>query len=90
MYRVVPRTWSLVWLAAAHREIPAALPEAWRARWAADADHFGQSPIPTTFEDEPNAGTARGAMDDRLDERAAAVARRVLDRALELLPPGQG
>ena len=90
VYRVVPRTWSLVWLAAAHREIPAALPEAWRARWAADADHFGQSPIPTTFEDEPNAGTARGAMDDRLDERAAAVARRVLDRALELLPPGQG
>ena len=90
VYRVVPRTWSLVWLAAAHREIPAALPEAWRARWAVDADHFGQSPIPTTFEDEPNAGTARGAMDDRLDERAAAVARRVLDRALELLPPGQG
>jgi len=86
VYRVVPRTWSLVWLAAAHRKIPAALSEAWRTRWAADADHYGQSPIPTTFEDEPNAGAAREAMDDLLDERALAIAGRVLDRALALLP----
>lgn len=89
VYRVVPRTWSLVWLAAAHRQIPAAIPEGWRARWAADADHYGQTPIPTTFEDEPNAGVRREPMDDLLDARAIAMAEAVLDRALELLPePG--
>jgi acetoin utilization protein AcuC len=88
VYRVVPRTWSMVWLAAAHREVPAAIDEAWRARWAADAEHYRQSPIPTTFEDEPNAGQPRGPVDDELDARAMTVAQRALDRALELLPAG--
>jgi hypothetical protein len=81
----VPRTWSLVWLAAAHREVPAAIPEAWRERWATDAEHYGQAPIPTTFEDSPNAGLPRTAMEDRLDERAIATAVAVLERALGLL-----
>jgi acetoin utilization protein AcuC len=86
VYRVVPRTWSLVWLAAAHREMPAAIPDAWREPWAEDAERFGQSPIPTTFEDEPNAGVRRTMEDDRLDERAIATAVNVLEVALGLLP----
>jgi Deacetylases, including yeast histone deacetylase and acetoin utilization protein len=86
VYRVVPRTWSLVWLAGAHRDVPAAIPEAWRERWAGDAERYGQAPIPTTFEDEPNAGAPRGPADDRLDERAMESARLVLDRVLSLLP----
>ena len=53
VYRVVPRTWALVWLAAAHREVPARTPDAWRERWAADAAHFGQDPLPLTFDDPP-------------------------------------
>ncbi len=39
-YRVVPRSWSLVWLAQAHREPPAHTDEAWRGRWAAEFGAF--------------------------------------------------
>ena len=53
VYRVVPRTWSLVWLAAAHREVPTETPQRWRERWAADAARYGQSPPPETFDDRP-------------------------------------
>jgi acetoin utilization protein AcuC len=56
VYRVVPRSWSLVWLAGAHREVPAALPAAWREAWAGEAARYGQAPLPATFEDAPNAG----------------------------------
>lgn len=55
-YRVVPRAWSLVWLAGAHREAPAETPEAWRNRWATEAERYGQAPLPRRFDDEPNAG----------------------------------
>jgi acetoin utilization protein AcuC len=55
-YRVVPRAWSLVWLAGAHLPAPAATPVTWRDRWAVEAGRFGQAPLPATFEDEPNAG----------------------------------
>src|SRR5580765_4379144 len=30
-YRVVPRSWSLVWLAGAHADVPERIPTAWRA-----------------------------------------------------------
>ncbi|HET7702556.1 MAG TPA: acetoin utilization protein AcuC [Candidatus Limnocylindrales bacterium] len=53
VYRVVPRSWSLVWLAAAHREVPSETPEAWRERWAAEAARHGQAPLPRTFDDPP-------------------------------------
>jgi acetoin utilization protein AcuC len=53
VYRVVPRAWALTWLAAAHREAPRLLPEDWRARWAGDAARWGDSPLPTGFEDDP-------------------------------------
>jgi acetoin utilization protein AcuC len=52
-YRVVPRSWSLVWLAAAHRETPRETPEAWREDWAAEAQRYGQAPLPRTFDDSP-------------------------------------
>ena len=55
-YRVVPRSWSHVWLAGAHREAPAETPAAWRDRWAAEGARYGQSPPPTAFDDPPNAG----------------------------------
>lgn len=86
VYRVVPRTWSHVWLAATHQEAPKDLPAAWRDRWAEEAEHYGQAPIPTGFDDEPNAGQPRGLMDDQLDARALTTARVVLERVLELLP----
>jgi len=53
VYRVVPRAWSLVWLAAAHRDVPALTPEAWRERWAEEAARYGQAPLPRTFDDPP-------------------------------------
>jgi acetoin utilization protein AcuC len=55
-YRVVPRAWSLVWLAGAHREVPPSTPQAWRERWSTEGARYGQAPLPATFEDKPNAG----------------------------------
>ena len=55
-YRVVPRSWSLVWLAGAHRDVPAATPAAWRDTWADEAARYGQAPMPEAFADQPNAG----------------------------------
>jgi len=46
IYRVVPRSWALVWSAQAHHEPDDVLPQAWRARWAADAEREGRTPIP--------------------------------------------
>jgi acetoin utilization protein AcuC len=73
-YRVVPRSWALVWLAGAHREPPGALPEAWRARWAAEAARHRQAPLPTTFADDPG-------MRDERDAASAVAARRIALRA---------
>jgi acetoin utilization protein AcuC len=86
VYRVVPRDWAHVWLAASHREAPAQVPEAWRERWAVDAERYGQSPIPSTFDDPPDAGLPYRGSDRAADERAAQIAEVVLDRVLELLP----
>jgi acetoin utilization protein AcuC len=85
VYRVVPRAWAHVWLAQAHGKPLGDLAPAWRERWAEDAAHHGQSPIPTTLDDEPNAGLPRGPMDEKLDARAAAAAEAVVTRALALL-----
>ena len=53
VYRVVPRAWAQVWLAANHAPVPPETPAAWRDRWADDAARHGQSPMPTTFDDPP-------------------------------------
>ena len=74
VYRVVPRTWSLVWLAAAHREVPAAIDPGWCERWAADGERYGQTPLPSMFEDEARAGEPESAADEVLDRRAVAIA----------------
>jgi acetoin utilization protein AcuC len=73
-YRVVPRTWAHVWLAGAHREAPAATPPEWRERWAAEAARYGQAPLPTTFDDEPNAGEPRDAIQLAAEEQSTGTA----------------
>jgi len=84
VYRVVPRMWSLVWLAGAHREVPDALPVAWRERWAADGARYGQSPLPERFEDSPNAGAlldaSQMAAETHSKETTALVRRLVVPR----------
>ena len=74
VYRVVPRTWALTWLAGAHREPPPAIPEAWRARWASDARAHGQAPIPAAFLDEPNAGLPVSTAQTEAERRSRALA----------------
>jgi acetoin utilization protein AcuC len=76
-YRVVPRAWALTWLAGAHREVPAATPEAWRTRWQAEAARYGQSPLPTTFDDPPNAGLPVDAEQVAAESDAVELARLV-------------
>jgi acetoin utilization protein AcuC len=86
VYRVVPRTWSLVWLAGAHREVPAATPEAWRSRWETEAARYGQVPLPAAFTDAPNAGWpldgAQEAAEARSDAVVALVRRLAIPRLL--------
>ena len=84
-YRVVPRTWTLVWLAAQHADPSGAIPELWRARWAADAERYGQAPLPTSLDDLPNAGLlvdVAQASADREAARTAAVVRELVVPAL--------
>ena len=85
VYRVVPRTWTLVWLAAQHVDPSGPIPEAWRSRWAADAERYGQTPLPTSVEDLPNAGLlvdAIQAVSDREAARTATVVRELVVPAL--------
>ena len=85
VYRVVPRMWSLVWLAGAHREVPAATPAAWRERWAADGARYGQTPLPELFTDLPNAGLLLDASQMAAETHStetAALVRRVVVPAL--------
>jgi acetoin utilization protein AcuC len=73
-YRVVPRAWSLVWLAGAHREVPAETAADWRERWTAEAKRYGQAPLPGTFEDPPNAGLPLDAAQLAAEERSRVTA----------------
>jgi acetoin utilization protein AcuC len=83
VYRVVPRTWSLVWLAGAHRDPPVSTPAAWRSRWAADAERFGTPGMPERLEDEPNAGLAP----ERLQLVADGASRAVIQQAVQMAVP---
>lgn len=74
-YRVVPRSWSLVWLAQQHRDPPAAIDPGWRDRWEADTDRFGQGPLPTNFLDPDDLVRQE-------DQQLAAVNAKTADRAL--------
>jgi acetoin utilization protein AcuC len=82
-YRVVPRAWSLVWLAGAHRDVPEVTPAAWRERWAAAADSFGTPGMPERFADAPNAGR----QPDRLQLIGEELSRVAIDAARRLALP---
>jgi acetoin utilization protein AcuC len=82
VYAVVPRSWSLVWLAAAHRETPDRIPAAWRDRWAGEAARYGTAALPTTFDDPPNAGDPSSRAQDAAERQSRATAATVRDIAL--------
>ena len=86
VYRVVPRAWAHVWLAASHRDVPGGTPPEWRAQWAADAERYGQAPMPETFDDPPNAGLPYQAPDEAADARAIRIAEEVVNEILKVLP----
>jgi acetoin utilization protein AcuC len=90
VYRVVPRAWAQVWLAGAHRAVPQRLPEDWRERWAGEGERYGQAPLPEMFDDPPNAGLRYEPMEQRADERAPAIAERVLELVLPHLRSTEG
>ena len=52
-YRVVPRSWALIWLAQAHHDVPSVTSPEWRGRWAAEAADFDQAPLPRAYLDPP-------------------------------------
>jgi acetoin utilization protein AcuC len=72
-YRVVPRSWSLVWLAGAHRDAPDATPMAWRERWADEAARYRQAPLPDRFDDAANAGLPVTADQERAEAQSLAT-----------------
>ena len=82
-FRVVPRSWALVWLAQAHREPPAETPVAWRERWTADAERFSGGGAPATYVDPP--GTA-AAEPEGFKARNHQTVERAVNQALDLLP----
>ena len=73
VYSVVPRSWSLVWLAAAHREVPDRLPAEWRDQWAAEAARYGTAALATTFTDPPNAGDPMSRTQDAAERTSRAT-----------------
>lgn len=84
-YRVVPRSWAIIWLAQAHRDAPLETPQEWRERWAGAAEAFGQAPPPLEFID----ATGTVAPDpDVIVDRNRSRAERSLDQALKLLASG--
>jgi acetoin utilization protein AcuC len=76
-YRVVPRMWSLVWLAGAHREPPSETPLGWRERWAPEASRYDQAPLPATFDDRPNAGLPVDELQQEAERLSSETAERV-------------
>jgi acetoin utilization protein AcuC len=77
VYRVVPRAWSHVWLAAAHAEVPDRLPDDWQGRWAEEASRYGDRSLPEAFDDPPNAGIPFDAAQRDAEEGSLATARLV-------------
>lgn len=85
VYRVVPRAWAHVWLAAAHRDAPERLPGEWRDRWSDEAARYGDRHLPATLDDPPNAGLPLDVAQDAADSRSrqtAALVRRLVVPAL--------
>ena len=72
-YRVVPRAWSLVWLAGVHRAVPESTDATWLERWASEAERYGQAPLPLTFDDPANAGLPLDATQLAAEERSRST-----------------
>lgn len=91
VYRVVPRVWAHVWLAANHAPAPDETAPAWRERWAGDAERSGQAPMPISFDDPPNAGLPYHAAEQAADARAVRIAEQVLELVLRTFaaPPAR-
>lgn len=80
-YRVVPRSWGIIWSAQAHRDIPDTTPPAWRARWADEAGHFGQAPPTVHYIDQ--AGVVAKEADAMIAANQLTAARS-LEQSLRL------
>ncbi len=80
-FRVVPRSWALVWLSQAHKTPPGTTDEDWRVRWTPAAEAFGQSPLPTDLVDPPRTVAPDP---DVIVSRNLKRARSSLVRSLEL------
>ena len=85
VYRVVPRAWSHVWLAGAHREAPASIPDPWLERWTAEAARYGDRSLPQSLDDPPNAGLPETPSQAAAEARSLAVASQVREAVLPLL-----
>ena len=81
-YRVVPRSWSLVWLAQAHLPVPEQTPAPWRERWSTEAARFRQAPLPEVFLDPPGTATSEP---DGVRERNQRTIDHALSGGLDLL-----
>jgi len=80
-FRVVPRSWALVWLAQSHRPAPAGTPQEWRERWQDPAEGYGQAPLPVELVDRPRTVAPDP---DVIVSRNLRRARGSLMRSLEL------
>jgi acetoin utilization protein AcuC len=90
-YRVVPRSWAIVWLAQAHQDAHRETPPGWRERWMDEALAFGPASLPVDLIDPPQTvAPDPDAVVMRNLERAHAS----LEQALRLLggaeQPGSG
>jgi acetoin utilization protein AcuC len=85
VYRVVPRAWSHVWLAGAHREEPSSVPAAWLERWAVEAARYGDRSLPESFDDPPNAGLPMTSSQADAEARSRAVASAVGEAVVPML-----
>ena len=81
-YRVVPRSWSLVWLAQAHADPPRQTATEWRDQWHDESERFGQSPPPEAYLDPEDL--VRGEPDGIAEANAKTVDR-ALAGALDVL-----
>ena len=82
-YRVVPRMWSLVWLAGAHRTSRNGRPRRGASDGPTEAGRYRQSPLPETFLDPPNAGVP---VDDSQDQ-AEAMSLEMVDLVRRVVVP---
>jgi acetoin utilization protein AcuC len=90
VYRVVPRSWSHVWLAAAHREVPESTPPDWRDRWSTEAARYGDRSLPETLDDPPNAGLAMTPSQADAEKRSRAAATAVREAVMPMLASQAG